>query len=318
MPPSVSVVIPVYRGAQSLPVLVDRLHAALHRHGLVFEIILVNDGSPDDSWEVITALARHWPAVTGINLSRNYGQHNALLCGIRRARHEVIVTMDDDLQHPPEEVVRLLEGLTDDVDVVYGTPQEEQHGLWRDGASVLVKWALRHVLGAETARNVSAFRAFRTQLRDGFAAYSSPFVCIDVLLTWATSRFTAVPVKHEPRRLGRSGYNFRKLATHALNLVTGFSVTPLKVASLVGLSTTLFGLGALTFALVRVLIQGATVPGFLFLVSIITLFSGTQLFALGVLGEYLGRMYLRTMERPPYVVHKETPPASSEEQRQCA
>ena len=112
---------------------------------------------------MITDLTRRWPGVVGMALARNFGQHNALLCGIRRARHEIIVTMDDDLQHPPEEIPRLLEQLQGDVDVVYGTPQQETHGVWRDGASIFVKWALCNVVGAERARHVSAFRAFRTQ-----------------------------------------------------------------------------------------------------------------------------------------------------------
>ena len=316
MASSVSVVIPVYRGEQTLPALLERLHPVLARRGVPFEIILVNDGSPDGSWDVIEKLAAHWPEVIGVALSRNYGQHNALLCGIRRVRHEVVVTMDDDLQHPPEETPRLLDRLTDDVDVVYGTPLEERHGWWRDGASVLVKWALRYVLGAKTARHVSAFRVFRTRLRDGFRAYSGPFVSLDVLLSWGTTRYAAVAVRHEPRRLGRSGYNFRKLATHALNLLTGYSVAPLTLASLIGLGAAVFGLSALAFALVRALIEGTVVPGFLFLTSIITVFSGTQLLALGIVGEYLGRMYLRTMERPTYVVHQETSPGA--EERKCA
>ena len=318
MPPSVSVVIPVYRGEQSLPQLLERLHPVLTGRGAPFEIILVNDDSPDGSWPVIQELARRWPGVIGVALSRNFGQHNALLCGIRRARHEVIVTMDDDLQHPPEEAPRLVDGLTDDVDVVYGTPLEERHGWWRDGASVMVKWALRYVIGAQTARHVSAFRAFRTRLRDGFQAYGGPFVSIDVLLSWATTRYGAVPVRHDLRRLGRSGYNFHKLATHALNLLTGYSVAPLTLAGLIGLAATAFGLAALAFALVRALIEGTAAPGFLFLTSVITVFSGTQLFALGIVGEYLGRMYLRTMERPAYVVHQETAAAPALEERKCA
>jgi undecaprenyl-phosphate 4-deoxy-4-formamido-L-arabinose transferase len=318
VPYSVSAVIPVYNSEASLPGLLQRLHAVLAARGAPFEIILVNDASRDGSWAVIRTFARQRPEVAGIDLSRNYGQHNALLCGIRRARHEVILTMDDDLQHPPEEVSRLLERLTDEVDVVYGVPLNEQHGWWRDGSSLLVKWALRYVVGAETARQVNAFRVFRTRLRDGFEAYSSPFVSIDGLLTWATTRFSAVAVRHEPRRHGRSGYNFRKLARHALNLLTGFSVMPLRLASLVGLAVTTLGIGALAFALIQSLIAGIAVPGFLFLVSLITIFSGSQLFALGILGEYLGRIYVRTMERPAYVVRQQTAPVPGAEERRCA
>src|SRR5262249_41396236 len=149
----------------------------------------------------ILRLAERYPEVRGLDLSRNFGQHNALLCGIRAARHEIIVTLDDDLQNPPEEIPHLLHKLAEGHDVVYGTPQRQQHGWWRDHASVLTKLALRHMLGAETARSVSAFRAFRRLLSDAFANFHAPFVSIDVLLSWGTTRFAAVEVRHEPRRV---------------------------------------------------------------------------------------------------------------------
>src|SRR5206468_13023914 len=140
----------------------------------------------------------------------------ALLCGIRAARHELIVTMDDDLQHPPEELPRLLARLQEGFDVVYGVPDKQQHGLWRNLASRFTKLALQKSMGAETARKVSAFRALRTSLRDGFADYRGQFVSIDVLLTWSTTRFTAVEVRHDPREIGASNYTYRKLFVHAL------------------------------------------------------------------------------------------------------
>ena len=136
-------------------------------------------------------------------MSRNYGQHNALLCGIRAARYPIIVTLDDDLQNPPEEIDKLIAALDDGADVVYGTPENEQHGFLRDQSSRITKLALQSAMGAETARNVSAFRAFRTRLRDAFATYRGPYVSIDVLLTWGTTRFSHITVRHEPRAIGR-------------------------------------------------------------------------------------------------------------------
>jgi undecaprenyl-phosphate 4-deoxy-4-formamido-L-arabinose transferase len=303
---SISVVIPVYNSQESLPELVERLHAVLAGRGVPFEIILVNDGSRDRSWEVVAGLASQWPAVRGINLSRNYGQHNALLCGIRAAKHDVIVTMDDDLQNPPEEIPRLLEGLAAGADVVYGRPEHQQHGWWRDAASSLTKLALRHVMGAATARHVSAFRAFRTRLRRAFADYRSPYVSVDVLLSWGTARFTAVRVRHVPRRAGRSNYTLARLFVHALNLLTGFSTAPLRLASLVGFVVTALGLIILVGVLARYVLEGSAVPGFPFLASVLSIFSGTQLFALGIIGEYLGRMHSRMMERPPYSIDSTT------------
>jgi undecaprenyl-phosphate 4-deoxy-4-formamido-L-arabinose transferase len=145
---------------------------------------------------------------------------------------------------------------------------------------------------------------FRTQVREAFQHYRGPFVSIDVLLTWGTTRFGALPVRHESRRAGISGYTLRALIIHALNIMTGFSVLPLQIASLIGFTFTLFGLLALAFVISRYLIYGSPVPGFPFLASIIAIFSGAQLFALGIIGEYLARMHFRLMDRPSYVVRE--------------
>jgi glycosyltransferase involved in cell wall biosynthesis len=300
--PGLLVVIPVYRSEVILPELVSRLAAVLPSLALNYELVLVNDCSPDRSWDVISQLVQAYPWVRGINLMRNYGQHNALLCGIRAARYDVIVTMDDDLQHPPEELPKLLERLADGYDVVYGTPQQQQHGLGRDFASLVTKLALQNVMGAEIARQVCAFRAFRAQVAKAFANYEGSFVSIDVLLTWGTNRFASIPVDHAPRKQGTSGYTFRKLMTHAMNMMTGFSTMPLQLASLIGFVFTLLGIFVLAYVVVRYFVYGNPVPGFPFLASIVALFSGAQLFALGIIGEYLARMHFRSMQKPPYVV----------------
>jgi undecaprenyl-phosphate 4-deoxy-4-formamido-L-arabinose transferase len=298
----ISAVVPVYRSAPGLPELHQRLTAALGALADRYEILLVEDGGRDESWSVIEGLAASDAHVRGIRMSRNYGQHNALLCGIRAARHDTIVTLDDDLQNPPEEIARLVERLDETVDVVYGTPRAEQHGFLRNQGSRLTKLALQSAMGAETARNVSAFRAFRTRLRDAFATYRGPYVSIDVLLTWGTTRFSHVDVRHEPRKLGASNYTLRKLVTHAFNMMTGFSTLPLQIASVIGFLFTVFGFLILLYVLLTFLTVGSAVPGFAFLASIIAIFSGAQLFALGIIGEYLARMHFRTMDRPTYLV----------------
>ena len=299
-----SVVIPVYNSEKILPILVDRLSAALRGEARTMELILVNDGSRDRSWDVIQSLTATHPWIRGIDLMRNCGQHNALLCGIRAARFEVIVTMDDDLQNPPEEIPALLAKLGEGFDVVYGKPREESHGLLRDLASRITKFTLQKAMGSETARNVSAFRAFRTCLRDAFSHYRGFFVSIDVLLTWATTRFSSVTVRNDPRSIGFSNYTVRKLIVHALNMMTGFSTLPLEFASVVGFAFMLFGAGALVWVLARWLIFGSVVPGFAFLGSMIAIFSGVQMFALGVIGEYLARMHTRLTDRPSYVIRE--------------
>jgi len=301
---AVSVVIPVYNAAQSLPELYRQLIPAMETLAGAFELVLVNDGSADESWDIVKDLAAKDARVKGINLSRNFGQHNALLCGIRAASYDVIVTMDDDLQHPVSEIKILLDKLSEGFDVVYGPPIQEQHGLGRDIASRLTKMALKSAMGVEVARHVCAFRAMRTHVRDAFADYRSPFVSVDVLLTWGTTKFTAVPVRHEPRQLGASNYTVRKLITHAFNMMTGFSAVPLQLASMTGFVFTAFGMVILLYVIARYLLEGSVVPGFVFLASIIAIFSGAQLFALGILGEYMARMHFRTMERPLYIVRE--------------
>ena len=298
---SISVVTPVYNGEASIAELCRRVGEVLPRVATQYEIILVNDDSRDRSWEIISELCSRSANVRGLNLMRNYGQHNALLCGIRAAQYDVIVTMDDDLQHPPEEIPRLLEQLEQRFDVVYGTPKAEQHVFLRALASRITRLALSMAIGWELAKNVSAFRVFRTRLRDAFAEYHSPFVSIDVLLTWATTRIGAITVGFEPRRSGASTYTFRRLLRHALDMMTGFSTLPLQLASLIGFSCTLLGIAVFLYVVVRYCLEGS-VPGFPFLASIIAIFSGAQLFALGVIGEYLARMHFRTMNQPPYAI----------------
>jgi undecaprenyl-phosphate 4-deoxy-4-formamido-L-arabinose transferase len=301
----ISVVVPVYNSESILPALIKRLEPALVSLAGKYEIVLVNDGSRDQSWKVIQELARSFPWVRGINLMRNYGQHNALLCGIRAARFDTLVTMDDDLQHPPEEIHKLLAKFDEGYDVVYGATKSGRQGLWRELASRITRWVLRRAMQVEAASEVSPFRVIRVPVCEAFVNYSGPFVSIDVLLSWGTSRFASVPVAQDVRHSGTSNYSFFKLVSHALTMMTGFSTWPLRLASFVGFIFTLFGLVVLAYVVGRFLLQGGSVPGFPFLASVIAIFSGAQLFALGVIGEYLARMYFRTMERPTYVIRQQ-------------
>jgi undecaprenyl-phosphate 4-deoxy-4-formamido-L-arabinose transferase len=298
----ISVVVPVYNSENSLAILIARLHPVMQSLASEFEVLLVDDGSADSSWRVIAYLASHLAWIRGIRLMRNYGQHNALLCGIREARYPIVITLDDDLQNPPEEIPALVGKITEGFDLVYGTPPRQRHGILRDAASYVTKLALQSTMGAETARNVSAFRAFRKQVTTSFASYGGSFVSIDVLLTWGTTRVTAIPVRQDARVIGSSQYTVTKLARHAVNMITGFSAVPLQLATLLGFACAVLGVAALLFVISRYLLQGTSVPGFPFLASLVAIFSGAQMFALGVMGEYLARMHFRLMDRPPYSV----------------
>ena len=299
-----TVVIPVYNSEATLPALTERLAATLPAVADRFEVVLVNDGSRDDSWEAICQAARKHAWIRGINLMRNYGQHNALLAGIRAARYAVTVTMDDDLQHPPEEIPLLLGMLAEGHDLVYGVPALAQRGLSRRISSRMTKLWLHRVLGVAIASRASAFRAFRTVLREGFAHYEGPAVAIDALLAWTTTRTASVQVRHEPRRHGRSQYTWLKLVRLAIDLTTTFRTWPLRLASFVGFLVMLLGLGALAFVLGSYLATGQPLSVFRFLASSLAIFSGAQLFTLGILGEYVARIHHRVLREPAYVIRE--------------
>ena len=299
--PDVSIVVPVYNACDRLEELLRSLENALSDER--FEVVLVNDGSTDDSWTEIERLTRDGRA-RGIDLMRNYGQHNALLAGIRAADGQIVVTIDDDLQNPPLEIPRLVAAVREGRDLVYGTPIEHQHGLWRNLGTWLTKRALAVVIGSDAARHASAFRAFRADLREAFGDFAGSYVSVDVLLSWGARSIHSIPVSHRPREHGRSAYSFGRLATHALNVLTGFSTRPLRFATLLGLATMMFGLVILVLVLVRYFVEGDRVPGFPMLASLVSIFSGVQLLTLGIMGEYLARMHVRIMERPPYVVRR--------------
>lgn len=297
-----SVVIPVFRASETLSELTARIVATLEKMSSHFEIVFVEDGGGDDSWLLIMELASKDSRLRGIRLSRNYGQHNAILCGVRAARGNVIVTIDDDLQNPPEEIPKLIANLNRGHDVVYGFPASQRHGFIRNSASRLTKLALTSAMGAKTAAYASSFRAFKSTLRDSFLDYHGPDVNLEVLLTWGTSNFSHVFVEHEERRAGKSGYNFRRLVLHAINMATGFSTLPLRFASILGLALSLAGFLILVYVVLQFLTAEVTVPGFSFLASVISIFAGAQLFSLGIIGEYIARIHSRSMERPAYTI----------------
>ncbi|MDX6511107.1 MAG: hypothetical protein QOE36_611 [Gaiellaceae bacterium] len=300
---AVSVVVPVLNGAATLDALVAAVDTAL-RPVAAYEIVLVDDGSTDDSWARISALSAARTEVRGLRLRRNYGQHNALLAGIRAARNPVTVTLDADLQYPPEALPELLARLDDRCDVVYGTAGSRTEGFARRAAASVVRRLLARTMGVDAT--FSSLRAFRTELREGFADFHGPFVSVDVLLTWSTTRFASVPVTQRERRDGTSSYSLSRLVGLALTMLTGFSTKPLRLASLVGFAFTLLGLGLLVYVLTRFLVEGRVVPGFAFLASIIAIFAGAQLFALGIIGEYLARVHMRVLDRPSYTIGEET------------
>jgi undecaprenyl-phosphate 4-deoxy-4-formamido-L-arabinose transferase len=312
-----SVVIPVYRSAQTLEELVRRLRAVLDGAALDYELVFVEDGSPDDSWRVLESLRqRHPERIVAVQLMRNYGQHNALMCGFRRSRGGLIVTMDDDLQNPPEEIPKLIEAIKrGDYDLVYGSYGGKKHSPWRNLSSGVVNAFYRRVF--RSSITVTSFRIIRRPLLESIFPYHLNFTFIDGLLAWNTQRIGEVPVEHRPRAAGRSGYSLGKLVLLALNLFTNFSLLPLQLVSLVGLLTALLGLSVAVVYLVRYLLSEITVPGYASTIIAILVLGGVQLLSLGIMGEYLGRLHLNVNRKPQYVertvLQPESPPGGTPE-----
>lgn len=303
--PGLSAVVPVYNAEGTLRELCTRLAEVLGAAAGDWEIVLVDDGSRDGSWPLIQELSRDDPRVRGLGLARNSGQHATLLCGVRAARCEMVVTLDDDLQNPPEEIPKLLAALGD-ADLVYGRAPREERELWRRFGSSVIRWTLGIATGQAAARNASPFRLFRREITHAFEDFQGPYVSLDVLLSWGAKDVRVAEVEHHARKAGRSSYSLLRLVRHAFDVVTGYSSFPLQVASALGLAFTLFGGLVLVYVVGRYFLEGGSVPGFPFLASIIAIFSGVQLLTLGVFGQYLGRIHQRSLDRPAYVVRRDT------------
>ena len=299
-PFTLSIVIPVYNSENTLSALIRQIDAEVGNLVVNYEIVAVDDGSRDGSWAKLEALTSEFPQLKPVRLARNFGQHNALLCGVREATGEVVVTMDDDLQHPPEEIEKLLAKLHEGFDVVYGAPVDEQQASWRRLPSLLPKYIQAKVLGVPNANDISSFRAFWTHLRVAFAGYDGASPIFDVLLSWGGRRFGRVTVAHNPRKEGHSNYDVWKLYQAAWLMITEFTLLPLRLVMLLGVLGSIAGLIIFAYTLITYLLRGS-LPGFPFLASTIALFSSAQLLALGTLGEYLARVHLRLSGRPSYV-----------------
>ncbi len=299
---ALSIVVPVYNSAATLPQLLERLGRAIDPLTKDYEIVLVDDGSRDDSWVALQSLrARYGDHMVAIQLMRNYGQHNALMCGLGVARGEYVVTMDDDLQNPPEEIPKLLAHIKNrGLDLVYGCPSDRNHAAWRNLGSRIVWHFYRTVF--RNPITPTPFRIMRLQLARSVMFYDLNFTYLDGLLAWCTSRIDGVEVEHHPRAQGSSGYSLGKLLGLALNLYTNFSLLPLQLVSALGVVTAASGFLVGIYYLFQFLASSIAVPGFASTIIAILILGGAQLLALGVIGEYLGRLHLNVNRKPQYVV----------------
>lgn len=298
--PALSVVIPVYRSAGMLRMLVVRLVNVLDKIEFASEIVLVDDGSPDESWQVITELQERFPGrITAVQLMRNFGQHNALMCGFRHARGDLILTMDDNLQNPPEEIPKLVHAIqVGNYDLVYGRYAVKCHSRRQNFGSAILRAFHQWVF--KTAVPISSFRIMRRELVESIFRYNLNFTFVDGLLSWNTNRIGQVAVEHQPRVEGRSGYSLARLVFHAMNIFTNFSLLPLQAVTLLGFVAALGGLATGGYYLARYLMAEIAVPGYASTIIAVLVLGGLQLLALGIHGEYLGRLHLNVNRKPQY------------------
>ena len=300
-----SIIIPVYGSELVLPELVSQIHAVLTQLEEIresYEIIFVCDCSPDHSWQVIQTLSAKYPQVRGILLRMNAGQHNALMAGFAKAQGEIIVTMDDDLQHSPADIPKLLQEISQGYDVVYARFKNRQHAFWKVAGSRLNNLVASLLLQKPKDLYLSPFRAMKATILDDILRYCGPFVYVDGLILSVTRNISSVDVDHYERYAGDSGYSLRKSISLWLKMATGFSVVPLRLTSLLGMFFSCVGF----FFAILFIIQKFTINlipiGWTSLIVTILIIGGAQLLALGMLGEYLGKLLLTINSRPQYVL----------------
>ena len=300
--PALSVVIPVFNEAPSLGDLYDRLGQTLKETGQVYEIIFVDDGSQDGSADILRALHAQDRAIRVVRFNRNYGQHAAVLAGMERARGDVVVTLDADLQNPPEEIPRLLARLEKGVDVVGGW-RTQRHDWWlRRAASWAVNRVTSAIVGVRMRDYGCMLRAYRRSIVERIVACQEASQFIPALANTFATSVAEVPVDHDPRAHGRSRYGLLRLLSLNFDLLTGFSLLPIQAVSLTGIAVAVLGLGFAIFLGFRRLLLGPEVQGVFTLFAILFFFVGIQILALGLIGEYIGRIYQEVRRRPRYVI----------------
>lgn len=306
--PDVSIVVPVYRSAPILPALVDETLQAMRGLELDsrFEIVFVNDASPDNSWDAIRQLSERHPFVTGVRLRKNVGQHNALMAGLRQARGELVVLMDDDLQHPPQAIGEMIAALSQGFDVCYTRYRNRQHALWKRLGSKFNDYIAGLLLNKPRNLYLSSFKAIRRPVVDEMVKYDGPYTYVDGLILGITGSITSVDINHRSRLEGTSNYTLRKLISLWMKMATSFSVGPLRLATYLGFLLSAASALMILFVVVSRLTHPDFAPGWASLMAAILLIGGIQTFCIGLIGEYLGRTYLKINGKPQYSVAEVT------------
>jgi polyisoprenyl-phosphate glycosyltransferase len=295
-----SVVVPVYNEEGNVEALASRVVAAMEAIGEPFELLFVDDGSRDGTPALLRRIAAREPRVRVVRFTRNYGQEAAVEALYLNARGRWLVQMDGDLQHPPEEIARLVAKKDDGFDVVYGVREERKDSLYRVAASRTMQWAMRSMMEIELPEDVSTFRLMSAPIARLVAALPERRKFFSALIVWSGARIGTVRVKHEARHAGETHYNFTKLLNHTFDLIVGFSSKPLRYIGTLGFLFALLGLGLGAWVITRKLLWDYGNIGWPSLFAAIAILGGVQLVATSVIGEYIARIYVQAQSRPLY------------------
>ncbi|WP_045217516.1 glycosyltransferase family 2 protein [Desulfonatronovibrio magnus] len=312
--PEISIVIPVYRSAPWLEELIQEVSQVLENHSLSHEIILIDDSSPDNSWQVIKDIAKNNTAVRGFQLMNNEGQIRATLCGLRHSQGNIVVTMDDDFQHRPDQILLLIDALNNnpEMDCVLGVFESKKHSLYRNLGSRIINRLNQSAFNMPKGISSSGFRAMRRKLVDAVCAHNILNPSLAMLIFSSTRRVMNITLEHASRRAGKSNYTLRKQFRLAFDNICHASMLPLRLVSLTGLAASGLSLALMIFYFLRYLLGAIHVPGWTTIILLLTFFSGVILFALGVIGEYLFMVLKEVRGSPLYFIRATT--ASAEKQ----
>jgi undecaprenyl-phosphate 4-deoxy-4-formamido-L-arabinose transferase len=299
-----SIVVPVFNSSSVVESLVDRIEAEMYQQGFTFEIILVDDKSADDSWAKISKLAIEREVVVSLKLKLNSGQHNATIAGIEESSGAIIITMDDDLQHNPEDISLLVDKIKSGYDVAYGKFKTKKARKWRIIASSFNNAIASFLMQKPKDIYLSPFRAIKREVKQGILEQRAPFAYIDGILLLLTRNIACVSVSHSERYIGESNYSFKRLVRLWLSMVTSHSTFPLRLSMILGVFFAFTGLLCFLFVIIQKFTINAFPVGWSSLMSVVLILSGVQLLVLGTLGEYIARIFRATTKIPDHIVEK--------------
>ena len=298
----ISIVIPTFNAENNIRKLYLDIKSNLEVKKIKFECIFVDDASKDNTWLEIKSISNEFQNISAYRLSKNFGQQNATLLGVRKAKENLVLTMDDDFQHPPNEIFKLLDTMDENTDIVYGVPVEEKRNLFRNISSIFSKIFFKNLLNLEYARKINSFRLFRKKLIENLNEFNSPVVDIDAILSWTTDKVRSVEIENNKRMQGKTGYNIFNLINYFFNMLVGISVAPLRLALFLSLLFLLFGIILFIYVIITFFTSENIVPGFTFLASLILIFSAVQVFLIGIVGEYISKIFSKSVNKPQYMI----------------